>query len=186
MSRTLAVAALATFSVFAGGLLLRPATVEASTGAQDRGPPRDPPRVREPLPVKTAAAPLVYGNDGTAAAGTNGILAVTGSYGVGTSVLYLIDTVSRQLAVYEARGGSQGSRRVYLVGARKIDLDLQLQGYNDESEWPYEELLRKFEGRGPTRDKDAGTGITKPPAAPDAPARAAAGAPAGTSLPEKR
>ena len=38
-------------------------------------------------------------------------------------MLYLIDTNSRQLAVYEARGGSAGNRRVVLVGARRIDLD---------------------------------------------------------------
>ena len=38
-------------------------------------------------------------------------LAVTGSYGLGTSVLYLIDAKNRQLAVYEARGGSPDMRR---------------------------------------------------------------------------
>ena len=81
-------------------------------------------------------------------ASANGLIAVTGSYGVGTSVLYLIDTERRQLAVYEARGGSEGSRRIYLVGARRIDLDLQLEGYNDESEWQYGDLQRMFQQRG--------------------------------------
>ena len=47
---------------------------------------------------------------------------MTGSYGVGTSVLYLIDTEKKQLLVYEARGGSQSMRRIVLVGARRIDL----------------------------------------------------------------
>lgn len=89
--------------------------------------------------------PLVYESGGGASSSANGFLAVTGSYGVGTSVLYLVDTQKRQLAVYEARGGSQNSRRLTLVGARRIDLDLQLEGYNDESEFTYGALLEKFE-----------------------------------------
>ncbi|MGE0144096.1 MAG: hypothetical protein AB7I19_08760 [Planctomycetota bacterium] len=113
--------------------------------AQDRpGPtprPTPPPVVNAP---KTESAPLVYGEDGGSAAAANGILAVTGSYGVGTSVLYVIDTVNKQLAVYEARGGSDSMRRVTLVGARRIDLDLQIEGYNDESEYSYSALSERF------------------------------------------
>ena len=74
-----------------------------------------------------SGASIYDSDDGTAAQG-DGIIAVTGSYGVGTSVLYVIDTKSKQLAVYEARGGSGNGRRIYLVGARRIDLDLQLEG----------------------------------------------------------
>jgi hypothetical protein len=73
-----------------------------------------------------------------------GFVAVTGSYGVGTSVLYLVDTVNRQIAVYEARGGSTEQRRLVLVGARRIDLDLQLRGYNDRSEYDYRALEELF------------------------------------------
>ena len=73
---------------------------------------------------------------------------MTGSYGVGTSVLYLMDTKTNQLAVYEARGGSVNSRRLYLVGARRVDLDLQLEGYNDQSEWSYDQLRQRFEKKG--------------------------------------
>ena len=54
------------------------------------------------------------------------MIAVTGSYGVGTSVLYVIDTHTRQLAVYEARGGSPDSAKLFLVGARRIDLELDV------------------------------------------------------------
>ena len=57
-----------------------------------------------------------------------------------------IDTNTKQLAVYEARGGSAGGRKLFLVGARRIDLDLQLVGYNDDSETEvhYEQLQRRF------------------------------------------
>jgi hypothetical protein len=117
--------------------------------AQGRpGPqPRTPPPTGTP-PDGAIPPVLVYGEDGGSSASANGFLAVTGSYGVGTSVLYVLDTESRQLAVYEARGGSQGSRRLTLVGARRIDLDLQLEGYNDESEFSYEQLRRRFDRGG--------------------------------------
>lgn len=97
--------------------------------------------------------PLVFESSGvSSASASNGVIAVTGSYGVGTSVLYVIDTKRQQLAVYEARGGSTNSRRIFLVGARRMDLDLQLQGYNDESEYSYAELQKRFESR---RDPEA-------------------------------
>ena len=38
----------------------------------------------------------------------------------------------------------ESSQNVKLVGARRIDLDLQLYGYKDESEHSYEELEKKF------------------------------------------
>lgn len=63
--------------------------------------------------------------------GNRDVIAVTGEYGQGTSVLYVIDTKRRQLAVYEARGGTQS--KLSFVAARRIDLDLQLVGFNDES-----------------------------------------------------
>lgn len=112
--------------------------------AQDRPGPisRPPPSGNTEPPPRIE--PVFYGEDGGSAASANGILAVTGSYGVGTSVLYVIDTASRQLAVYEARGGTESMRRLTLVGARKIDLDLQIEGYNDESEYSYEALRRRF------------------------------------------
>ncbi len=101
--------------------------------------------------VKTGVKTGVKGDDPLFLEGSsvtsgqaNGVIAVTGSYGIGTSVLYVLDTKSQQLAVYEARGGSQNSRRVFLVGARRVDLDLQLEGYNDESEFTYGELRKRF------------------------------------------
>jgi hypothetical protein len=148
----------------AGVLLPRPEL--AAQGA--RGPVNAPPPSPLPTPPiaippggtvpPPAAAPIVYSEESGQAAVGNGFLAVTGSYGVGTSVLYLVDTKSRQLAVYEARGGSAEQRRIVFVGARKIDLDLQLEAYNDRSEYEYRRLRKLFENRD-SKDPDVSTGL---------------------------
>lgn len=125
----------------------RASSAVPSLAAQDRGPVR--PQPSKPKEKETAAPPpLVFGESSGGSAAANGMIAVTGSYGVGTSVLFVIDTNTKQLAVYEARGGSPDSSRVFLVGARRLDLDLQLEGYNDLSEYDYRSLRRKFEDRG--------------------------------------
>ncbi len=135
--------------VFANGAGLSP-ELEAQGG---RGPINAPPAPQPVNPVTPpsgtpSADPVVYVEDsGHSSASGNGFLAVTGSYGVGTSVLYLIDAKNRQLAVYEARGGSPDMRRIVFVGARKIDLDLQIEGYNDRSEFEYRRLRGLFEKR---------------------------------------
>lgn len=72
------------------------------------------------------------------------MIAVTGVDVTGGSLLYLIDTQARQLAVYQATGGTSSTRNVALVGARNIDLDLQLDGYNDRSEYTFKELKAEF------------------------------------------
>lgn len=134
-------------AVFVLGQLVPSLLPRNEVRAQGRGPvnaPADP--SPSPTPEEGSSQPIVYTEDGGGgAAGANGFVAVTGSYGVGTSVLYLIDTVNRQLAVYEARGGSAEQRRVVLVGARRIDLDLQLRGYNDRSEYEYRALEELFQ-----------------------------------------
>ncbi|MFN3240309.1 MAG: hypothetical protein ACE37K_02225 [Planctomycetota bacterium] len=126
--------------------------------AQGRGPINAPPR---PIAQPTEAdqpAPIVYTEEGGGSSANNGFIAVTGSYGVGTSVLYLVDTNNRQLAVYEARGGSASQRRITLVGARRIDLDLQLPSYNDRSEYEYDDLKKLFDKRG-KKDRSVSTGL---------------------------
>ena len=130
-------------AAFVAGAWLAP---RPALAAQGRGP--DKPIVKPPVEAPKPSEPLVYGGDSGQAAAANGVIAVTGSYGVGQSVLYLVDTVNKQLAVYEARGGAPSTRRLVLVGARKIDLDLRLEGYNDESEYSYETLRKLFEQRG--------------------------------------
>jgi hypothetical protein len=131
--------------------------------AQGGRGPANPPPAPEPTEPPTSGAggapQVVYSEEGGQASAANGFLAVTGSYGVGTSVLYLIDTVSRQLAVYEAQGGTAGQRRIVLVGARKLDLDLQLEGYNDRSEYPYRRLKTLFEQRGQKGGSEVSTGL---------------------------
>ena len=82
-----------------------------------------------------------------ATADSNGsMIAVTGVDITGSSVLYLIDTEREQLACYQATGGASSTQGVKLVGARRIDLDLQLHGYNDDSEYDYRALEREFSG----------------------------------------
>ena len=103
---------------------------------------------RKPKTPPTKSGPLLIEGGSGSSATANDMIAVTGSYGVGTSVLYLVDTKTKQLAVYEARGGSRNSRRLVLVGARRIDLDLQLEGYNDESDFSFAELQKRFRARG--------------------------------------
>lgn len=137
---------------------------DGTVAAQGRGPANPPPATNPGAPeVEPAAPAVVYSEEsGSAAVAGNGFVAVTGSYGVGTSVLYLVDTVNRQLAVYEARGGSTEQRRIVLVGARRIDLDLQLRGYNDRSEYEYKDLEELFEKRG-VKDRSVRSGLDELP-----------------------
>ncbi len=112
--------------------------------------------VAVPSPPANEGEMLVYdSNDGSGTA-ANGIIAVTGSYGVGTSVLYVIDAKSLQLAVYEARGGAESMRRLIHVGSRRIDLDLQLEGFNDQSLHSYQDLKRLFGSRPAGKDSSQG------------------------------
>jgi len=80
-----------------------------------------------------------------ATADSNGrMIAVTGIDVTGSSILYVIDTESRQLAVYQAQGGTKSTMSVRFVGARNIDLDLKVNGYNDKSEYSYSDLAKEF------------------------------------------
>lgn len=89
------------------------------------------------------------GLGGYATADSNGrMIAVTGIDITGASILYLVDTVDPHLAVYQASGGSGSGQGVRLVGARKISLDLQLDGLNDKSEFKYKDLEAQFSEQG--------------------------------------
>ncbi len=105
------------------------------------------PAPKTPPPPKTQVLPTSSTRFSSGAANGD-MIAVTGDYGVGTSVLYVIDTKAKVLSVYEARGGAKSSRRVVWVGARKIDLDLQTESYNDDSEVSYKELRAIFQKKG--------------------------------------
>jgi len=105
-------------------------------GAQQ--PPAPPPPKTQIVPVANTAT----------ADSNNRMIAVTGTDITGASILYLVDTVNNRLAVYQAQGGSEGSRGIHFIGARRIDLDLQLDGWNDRSDWPYKRLKEEFSKKG--------------------------------------
>lgn len=83
-------------------------------------------------------------------------VAVTGPYQDGVSLLYVLDQETQHLVVYEARGGAANSHRVMFVGARNIELDTQLDGFNDESEYTHQELEEAFLKSGILEAEDSG------------------------------
>jgi hypothetical protein len=93
-------------------------------------------------PAQTQAMPLIPAFGTADSNGT--MIAVTGIDMTGSSILYLVDTKGRHMAVYQASGGGDSTQGLKLVGARRIDLDLELEGYNDKSEYPVQELQKKF------------------------------------------
>jgi hypothetical protein len=75
------------------------------------------------------------------------MIAVTGTIGSGVSVLWLIDTETNHLAVYQCTGG----KVIELVAARNVKWDLQIDEFHDESEYSPSELenvLRKMSRKG--------------------------------------
>mgnify|MGYP001230330061 CR=1 FL=1 len=90
---------------------------------------------------------------GGATADSNGsMIAVTGTDMTGAMVLYVIDTETKHLAVYQASAGAKSSQGIKLVAARRIGLDLELDGYNDKSEHSYKDLRDMFD---PAEQKDS-------------------------------
>jgi hypothetical protein len=73
------------------------------------------------------------------------MLAATGACGLGgeVSVLYVIDSEKKQMAVYGAFGG----QKIELVAARRIFYDLELPEFNDVSAGPFRvpNLKKAFE-----------------------------------------
>ncbi|MFT7169735.1 MAG: hypothetical protein ACI80K_002874 [Paracoccaceae bacterium] len=97
----------------------------------------------------TQVRPLPVTSSGVTGDSNNRMIAVTGNDITGQSVLYLVDTIDKQLAVYQASGGAPGTQNVKLVGARNISLDLQLDGLNDRTmvdkkPLTYKDLERRF------------------------------------------
>lgn len=89
------------------------------------------------------------------------MIAVTGIDVTGSSVLYLVDTQTLRLCVYQATstGSNQGVR---FVGARRIELDVELNSYNDRSQMGYADVLGKFVQAGLIKPDEAASS-----AAPD-------------------
>jgi len=101
--------------------------------------PPVPPGQAQP---QTQSLPL---SQGFATSDSNGqMIAVTGIDVTGGSLLFLIDTQSRHLSVYSAQGGTSSTANLKWLGARNIDLDLQVDGFNDRSEYKYKALAQEF------------------------------------------
>jgi hypothetical protein len=75
-------------------------------------------------------------------------LLVTSSLGVTSAILFVLDPTTSSLAAYEAIPGENGGLR--LLGARKIEHDLELKKYHDRSEYSYDDLKER-------KQKDAAT-----------------------------
>jgi hypothetical protein len=69
------------------------------------------------------------------------VLAATGTVGSGMSVLWLVDTKKRRLAVY---GTSSMGKDVELRAARNIEWDFKLDEYNDVSQYNSDDLERMW------------------------------------------
>jgi len=105
---------------------------------------------------ETEAALLTSHGGGVTGDSNNRMIAVTGIDITGASILYLVDTVNYRLAVYQATGGSESTNSIRLVGARRIDLDLQLHGLNDKSKYTYDDLRKAFADNDLIDDKSQG------------------------------
>jgi hypothetical protein len=85
---------------------------------------------------------LGQGYPGGTADSNNRMIAVTGTIGSGVSVLYVIDTASGQLAIYQCRGG----KSVELIAARRIEWDLKIDQFHDESLHSPDSLRKRYFG----------------------------------------
>jgi len=116
---------LAGISLAAAGLAFEPA----------QNPP-PPPFQTQILPT----APAIGNSDSNSR-----MIAVTGTDITGASVLYVIDTIDPHISVYQASGGTKSTQGIKWVGARRIDLDLSVDGWNDKSSMKYSELEERFQ-----------------------------------------
>ena len=71
-------------------------------------------------------------------------LMATAKATTGGALLFLLNTQSRVLNVYEADGGTRATRGLTFVASRKIERDLYVTGYNDRSEYSYQDLVERF------------------------------------------
>lgn len=97
-----------------------------------------------PPPTTTVQQQTYQLPAGASADSNSQMIAVTGVDRTGASVLYLVDTQNKQLAVYQATGGTSSKMGVKLIGARRLDLDLELFGFNDQSDYSYRDMQKQF------------------------------------------
>ena len=79
-------------------------------------------------------------------------LLVTSALGARSAILFVLDPVTRNLAAYEATpgdgtpGSAAAAGGLRLLGARKIEHDLELAEYRDLSEFSYSKLREMKNG----------------------------------------
>src|SRR5262245_58322138 len=139
MSSTLPGAAPRTASAWILCALLGLLCLALVARSQDTLPPQDD-------DDKKASDPFTPGYGTSDSNGT--MIAVTGVDVTGGSILYLIDTKTRHLSVYQATGGTASTSNLRWVGGRNIDLDLKVDGFNDKSLYSYKDLAQRFEESG--------------------------------------
>jgi hypothetical protein len=123
--------------ILCSGLLLLCLGLATQGRSQGSDTPNTPPGGN----TRSLPIPMGFGT-----ANSNGdMIAVTGVDLTGGSLLYLIDTRSRHLSVYQASGGTKSTMNLKWVGARNIDLDLTVDGWNDRSEYTFKQLAEQFQ-----------------------------------------
>jgi hypothetical protein len=105
------------------------------------------------------------GGGGGTVSSNQRMIAATGSVGSGMSVLWLVDTEKNRLLVY---GTNSLGKALELRAARRIDYDLKLDEYHDESQYRWEDLARLARRAGEPESTPAGK--ENAPAAPRDPA----------------
>ena len=130
--------------ILVAGFALTSLGLAAEPRGQDSGiPPGFTPPV-DPTPnFQSQSLPVTPGYGTSDSNGS--MIAVTGVDVTGGSLLYLIDTEGRHISIYQATGGTKSTMNLKWVGARNIDLDLQVDGWNDESEYSYKKLSQAFD-----------------------------------------
>jgi hypothetical protein len=62
----------------------------------------------------------------------------------GGVLVAVFNTETEVLTTYEAEGGTKATRGLTFVGARKVARDIFVTGYNDKSEYSYQELVERI------------------------------------------
>ena len=83
---------------------------------------------------------LGFAGRSTPESSSHGELLISSTIGGASAFLFVVDPATRNLAVYEAMPGDSGGLR--LLGARKIEQDLELKKFRDLSAYSAEELQK--------------------------------------------